>query len=154
MNGDDSIATKNILIQYVNLQREAKDLKRRVTKVRNKLEELEKGGTVLDSVRGSRPDGTIGSIRIEGFPSAEYNRNKESLKRYIKRLTKTEADLLEKLSDVEEYISGIPDSHLRLIIRLRVIDGKTWRQVANEIGGNNTEDGVRMTFKRFYDELE
>jgi len=154
MNGDDSIATKNILIQYVNLQREAKDLKRRVTKVRNKLEELEKGGTVLDSVRGSRPDGTIGSIRIEGFPSAEYNRNKESLKRYIKRLTKTEADLLEKLSGVEEYISGIPDSHLRLIIRLRVIDGKTWRQVANEIGGNNTEDGVRMTFKRFYDELE
>ena len=154
MNGGDSIATKNILIQYVNLQREAKDLKRRVAKVRNKLEELEKGGTVLDSVRGSRPDGTIGSIRIEGFPSAEYNRNKESLKRYVRRLEKTKSDLLDMLSDLEEYISGIPDSHLRLIIRLRVIDGKTWRQVANEIGGNNTEDGVRMTFKRFYDELE
>ena len=112
------------------MQEEAKDLSRRIARARNKLEELESGGTVIDSVRGSRSDGTIGSIRIEGFPSAEYNKNKESLKRYIKRLSKTESELLERLSEVEGYIAGIPDSQLRRIIRLRVIDKLTWQQVA------------------------
>ena len=138
----------------MDLQKEAKDLKKRISKVRNKLEELEQGGTVLDSVRGSRPDGTIGSIRIEGFPAAEHKRRKEALKRYVKKLSKNETELLEMLSDVEDYISGLPDSHLRTIVRLRIVDGLTWQQVAQRIGGGNTEDGVRMAFKRYYDELE
>ena len=153
MNGGDSIATRNILAQYVDMQEEAKDLSRRIARARSKLEELENGGTVIDSVRGSRPDGTIGSIRIEGFPNAEYNKNKEALKRYIKRLSKTESDLLERLSDVEGYIAGIPDSQLRRIIRLRVIDKLTWQQVAQQIGGDNTADGVRMMFNRFFEKL-
>lgn len=153
MNGGDSIATRNILAQYVDMQEEAKDLSRRIARARSKLEELENGGTVIDSVRGSRPDGTIGSIRIEGFPNAEYNKNIEALKRYIKRLSKTESELLERLSDVEGYIAGIPDSQLRRVIRLRVIDKLTWQQVAQQIGGDNTADGVRMMFNRFFEKL-
>lgn len=138
----------------MNLQKEAKDLRQRISNVRNKLEELERGGTVLDSVRGSRPDGTIGSIRIEGFPSAEYNRRKDALKRYVKRLSVTEGKLLDKLEGVEEYIANIPDSQLRMIIRYRVIDGMSWKKVAMKMGGGNTEDGVRMAYRRYFDGLK
>lgn len=50
---------------------------------------------------------------------------------------------------LNRYIASIPDSFTRQIIRLRFVDGLTWRQVAQNVGGNNTEDGVRKTVNRF-----
>lgn len=50
---------------------------------------------------------------------------------------------------LNRYIASIPDSFTRQIIRLRFVDGLTWRQVAQNIGGNNTEDGVKKACYRF-----
>lgn len=47
------------------------------------------------------------------------------------------------------YIAGIDDSLMRQIISLRYINGLEWRQVAEHIGGNNTEDSVRKAVNRF-----
>lgn len=48
-----------------------------------------------------------------------------------------------------EYINSIDDSFMRQIIFYRNVSCMSWRQVAAEIGGNNTEDGIRMLYNRF-----
>ena len=144
--------TKEILIQYADMREEVKDLQRRIASTRKKLEELRNSGTVIDSVKGTRKDGTFGSIKIEGFPSMEYGKRRAALLNYIDKLQKKEMELLDLLNQSEEFIETIQDSRLRMIVRLRVVDDLTWQQVANRIGGGNTPDGVRMIFNRFFDE--
>ena len=51
--------------------------------------------------------------------------------------------------EILEYIFSINDSHIRRIMRLRHIELKSWVQVANAIGGNNTADSVRKMHDRF-----
>ena len=51
--------------------------------------------------------------------------------------------------EILEYIFSINDSQMRRIMRLRHIELKSWLQVANAIGGNNTADSVRKMHDRF-----
>lgn len=50
---------------------------------------------------------------------------------------------------VIEYIENIDDSMIRQIVFLRSVSCMTWNQVADEIGGNNSENSVRMLYNRF-----
>lgn len=54
--------------------------------------------------------------------------------------------------EILEYIFSINDSQIRRIMRLRHIELKSWLQVANAIGGNNTADSVRMMHDRYLKE--
>lgn len=54
--------------------------------------------------------------------------------------------------EIFEYIFSINDSQMRRIMRLRHIELKSWLQVANIIGGNNTADSVRMAHDRYLKE--
>ena len=54
--------------------------------------------------------------------------------------------------EILEYIFSINDSQIRRIMRLRHIELKSWLQVANIIGGNNTADSVRKMHDRFLQE--
>lgn len=54
--------------------------------------------------------------------------------------------------EIFEYIFSINDSQIRRIMRLRHIELKSWLQVANIIGGNNTADSVRMMHDRYLKE--
>lgn len=54
--------------------------------------------------------------------------------------------------EILEYIFSINDSQIRRIMRLRHIELKSWLQVANAIGGNNTADSVRMAHDRYLKE--
>ena len=56
--------------------------------------------------------------------------------------------------EILEYIFSINDSQIRRIMRLRHIELKSWLQVANAIGGNNTADSVRMAHDRFLKDQE
>ena len=54
-----------------------------------------------------------------------------------------------ELSRLNRYIDSIEDSHIRMIMSLRYINGLSWRQVAFSIGGGNTEDSVRKIHDRY-----
>ena len=54
--------------------------------------------------------------------------------------------------EILENIFSINDSQIRRIMRLRHIELKSWLQVANAIGGNNTADSVRKMHDRFLQE--
>lgn len=61
-------------------------------------------------------------------------------------------DEIQRLRDeAVEYIYSIPDSLTRQIVYYRCVSLMSWRRVAYEVGGNNTPDGVRKVYDRFFD---
>lgn len=54
-----------------------------------------------------------------------------------------------ELSRLIKLIEGIEDSHTRNIITLSLVDGVSYRDIAQRIGGYNTADSVRKTVERF-----
>ena len=139
--------SKEILIQYSDLQEEVKEVRERINKTEDQIAKIEKDGNVVDSVCGG--NGGIQHFKIEGFPYPEYSRKKTLLYARKATLASLEMELLETLNQVEEFIASVDDSRMRRIITLRFIDNLSWNKVADRIGGNNTEDSVRKAFTRF-----
>lgn len=148
---------KKILIQYADMQQEVKDISRRIAEIERRLGSM-KGEIVSDTVKGTRKDGTIGPIRITGFPEANYQQQKSSLEKLRRKLKQTEEELLEAMTQTEEFIDGIESSELRIMFRLYYMDGLTWVQTAHAMNSmfrkkHYTEDGCRMKNARFFKEL-
>lgn len=153
--------SKEILIQYSNLQEEIKEIRKKIEKLEDKIpkiqkriNEIEKGETVKDKVRGGL--GGLQSYNIEGVPIKEYEKRKTDLlsKKLLLNSRKStlellEFDLLQKTNEVEEFIASIDDSRMRRIINLRFIENLSWNRVADCIGGGNTEGSIKMAFQRF-----
>ena len=153
--------TKHILDQYSDLRKEIEEVQEKIDKlnveipkIEKRIHEIENGEKVKDKVRGG--DGGNQSFNIEGIPIKEYEQKKTAL--YSKKLLliqrKTTLELLkleieQKKNDVEEYIASIDDSRMRRIVNMRFIDNLSWNQVADRIGGGNTEGSVKMAFQRF-----
>ena len=140
------MVSKEILIQYSDLQQECKEVREKIEKLERQIAKIEADGAVVDKVRGGL--GGLQSFKIEGFPYPEYSRKKTLLYARKATLSELEMELLETLNDVEKFIASISDSHIRRIVNLRVIDGLSWNEVARKIGGN-TEDSVKKAFYRF-----
>ena len=139
--------SKEILVQYADLQKERKEVREKIEKLEKQIAKIEEDGAVIDKVRGG--DGGLQSFKIEGFPYPEYSRKKTLLYMRKATLSELEMELIETLNEVEEFITTIKDSHMRRIISLRVVDGLSWNKVADRIGGGNTDDSVRKAFDRF-----
>ena len=142
--------SKSVLKQYIDLQKEIDETKERINRTEKQLAAIEKSGTVIDSVTGGM--GGIQRYKIEGFPCAEYGKLKERLYMRKATLQSLENELMDKIGQVETFISSIEDSRMRRIISFRFVDGMSWRNVAMNIGGSNNEDSVRMAFNRFMEE--
>ena len=154
---------KNILNQYLSEKEEINELRskieylqKRIPKLEERIAEIEEGHTVKDKVRGG--EGGLQSFVIEGVPCDEYNDKKAELefKKKIlvqrKQLLHTqELDLILRTKEVEKYISTIDDSFTRRIISLRVLDGMKWNQIAQKIGGGNSESCVKSIYHRFWE---
>lgn len=154
--------TKEILIEYCELRQEAADLRLRIERDQRRLSEMqEKGYVVSDTVKGTRKDGTIGPIKITGFPEPTYEDTKAMLKKRIAKLEIVESDLLAAVNKVDDYIETIPKSELRQIFRLYYLDDLTWAQVALQMNVRYpkkrmkyTEDGCRMKHNRYLEKVK
>ena len=133
--------TKEILKQCRDIREEIKDLNKRI-------EKLNKSNSIItDSVRGSS----------KYFPYTEHNyviagvNAKKELKKdiCIKKREELKKELEQVLENVTVYIDNLPNSRLRRIFRYRYEDNMGWRQIAFEMGGNVTEDSVRMEHDRY-----
>lgn len=139
--------SKEILIQYSDLQEEVKEVRERIDKTEKQISKIEEEGNVVDSVSGG--NGGTQHFKIEGFPYPEYSRKKTLLYARKATLASLEMELMETLNQVEEFISSVNDSRMRRIITLRFNDNLPWLKVAERLGGNSTADSVRMEFNRF-----
>lgn len=144
------MVSKEILVQYADLQQECKEVREKIEKLEKQIDKIESEGNVIDKVTGGL--GGLQSFKIEGFPYPEYSRKKTLLYARKATLSELEMKLLEALNEVEEFIAGVKDSHVRRIISLRVVDGLSWNKVADRIGGGNTEGSVKMAFQRYMQE--
>lgn len=141
------MVSKEILMQYTDLQQEVKELREQIDRIENQLDKIKEEGSVKDSVKGG--SGGIQHFVVEGFPVPSYSRKSSILRERKQKLEQREIKLLETLNQVEEFIESVNDSCIRRIINARVVDGLTWQQVASRLGGNNTEESVKQAFHRF-----
>jgi hypothetical protein len=145
--------TKDILAQYCDLKEEVKDLRNRIDHLEKQIKRIEDDGIVTDSVtcgkKGKKP---LGTVKISGFPNAEYSHKKTRLYLNKAQLENAEFELLETTSEIEDYIQSLTDSRMRRIIRHRFVDNLTWYQVAMKMGGKTTEESVKKEFQRFMTE--
>ena len=137
---------KNVLAQYVDLVQEAEEVKRRIEDAEKTMRRLQEEGEVTDTVKGG--EGGIQHFTITGFPSRDYSRMRTLLLTRQATLISLKSEIEQSINDVLEFINSIEDSHDRRIVTLRVIDGMSWKQVARQMGGPNTEEGVRQAYLR------
>lgn len=148
---------KEVLIQYCEMKEEIRDIRKRIKELDKFLSEPHR---VSDTVKGTRRDGTIGSIKVTGYPVPEYYRKQALRERYKKLLEQKETELLELTCQAEEFIEGIPKSEVRIMFRLYYLDGLPWWKVAQAMNRmfpkrrvKFTEDGCRMRNNRFFEEF-
>lgn len=153
--------TKKILIQYCELREEIKDLRERIEKDELRLQRIEEEGVVTDTVTGTRKDGTIGTIKITGFPLPEYSRVKTMIKERIVKLHILENGFQETVNAIDDFINRIPRSDLRQMFRLYYIDDMTWSRVAINMNDRfpkkrikYTEESCRKRHDRYLEKLE
>jgi hypothetical protein len=140
---------KNVLAQYDDLLREKKEVEQRIANVKADIRKIEEEGEVTDMVVGGY--GGTQHFTITGYPVRDITRKKAILRHKEIILNGLKNEIEAVINDVQAFINGIEDSHVRRIVSMRYIDGMTWRQIACNIGGGNSEDAVRKTVERYLD---
>lgn len=136
---------KNILLQIADTTKEIEDLKRRIAETKKKQEKYAKL-IVSDTVKGTRSDGTYGTIKITGIDYKDAGYQEKLLERRLQSMQGLLQKLEKQQAEAEEYIECIEDSRLRQIVRYKCIDGMNWQQVAKQM--HSSPDGCRMEFNR------
>lgn len=89
-----------------------------------------------------------------GIPKNPTPRNSTEEK-YIKAMCDKEkyeriiAASEERIALIEKYISDIKSKRTRLIFEMHVFDNKKFWKIAMDLGGENTEESVKMIFYRY-----
>lgn len=151
---------KNVLIQYMEMKEEIKDLRRRIHENERELTKLE-NMIVTDSVtRGKRGKKPLGTVKITGRPTAAIGMKQSLLKKRNKKLEVSEAELLELTSQAEEYIEMIPKSELRIMFRLYFLDGMSYLKVAKQMNCmfpkrdiKYTDENVKKRIQRYFENV-
>jgi DNA-directed RNA polymerase specialized sigma subunit len=68
---------------------------------------------------------------ISGYDSRGYSKK---VKRLQKQLQRKLDELMDERARIEEYIENIDNATIRIILRLRYINGLGWNQIGNELG--------------------
>ena len=155
---------KEILVRYIELSVEAESLHesiekttRRIERCERQLHDMRQAGTVRDRVYGG--EGGIQGYNIEGFPNTKYAQTENKLRQCLAMLNKLRADyaeaefnVLSLTDDILTFIDAIPDTEadVRVIARLRCIDGLSWQEIAERLGGCYNAESARKKFYRFF----
>jgi len=99
--------------------------------------------------------GSPSSPQLTGMPHAP-NRNDSKVERLVAEIVDLQAIIaarqiqcIHERARLERWINDIPDSLTRLVFHYRFVDGLNWIQVAQRIGGGNTEGGVKKRCYRY-----
>lgn len=125
------MVSKEILIQYSDLQEEIKQIRTDIQKTEDDIAKLLEEGTVCDKVKGGL--GGIQGFKIEGFPVPAFERRKRILRKKMDRLIDKENELLELTESIEIFIDNIPVSRDRRIFHAIYFEDKTQQQIAREL---------------------
>lgn len=123
----------DLLKQYDDLKDEQKQTKKTIERLERELAMIIME-PVTDSVKGTRADGTYGSIKITGIAYPELDKKRKQLQHRIDVEHDIESQIEELIVKIEEQITSINDSEVRKLVRLRYIEGKSWRAIGRSYG--------------------
>ena len=127
--------TIELLNQYRSLQREIKYLEKKL----RSMEDSALHDSVLSSNSG--PDYALHEISVYGSTAKK--------RKYEKMYKRRKVSAERHRDSIESFIDSAEDSMMRQILTLRFIEGKSWQRVADEVGGNNTENSVKKRCHRY-----
>lgn len=122
------------------LLRERDELARKIEKLYQRIEQLP---DVYDKVQASQAD--FPYIEIHVPVKAKPARETAQINRLIRLQEKRKAEAIRTLIEIEEYIQTIEDSEDRQIFELIFLDGKTYREVGEELNLDYTTVAKRIT---------
>ncbi len=122
-----------------HLPKEAARLERRIAELRCRAEQVV-------------PSGGGGGSR--GGASDKVGSNAAKIADLTKELENSRQKAIDEEMRAMLFVESLTDARLRLIIQLFFIDGLSWRRVADEIGGHETENSCKQYCKRKLKELE
>ncbi len=64
-------------------------------------------------------------------------------------IVRLEGECEREKTAITNFADGIEDDHIRMIIRLRFLHALTWKEVADVVGGRNSENSVKSACYRF-----
>lgn len=68
-----------------------------------------------------------------------------------RRVAALQAKVDDQAVEVRNFIAGVQDDQMKIILSLRYIRGLTWIEVALVLGGRNTGSGVKSAVRRFFE---
>jgi septation ring formation regulator EzrA len=96
-----------------------------------------------------RLDRRLHELRLE-LANDENISLKNDIAELYATLEKLHKRQLMKEAVITKWLETIDDAQVRLSVQLHYIDGYTWNEVADEIGGGNTEDSCRKYVSRYF----
>ena len=127
MTFEDLISVHSINIEIKKIQEEIQQLRQQNFYKPNIISDMPRGGTGKDML-------------------VEYV---EESKRLDDTLNYSLRKLHQKRAEIEEFICGIVDNDIRLIVRLRCINGMDWADIGAELGMDR-----RTASRKFHSFLE
>ena len=91
----------------------------------------------------------VGGGAKGGAPSDRVAQRAERTILLEQRISERKDEIQRLRDEAVQFISDIPDSLTRLVVYKRCVALMSWRRVAYEVGGDNTEENVRQIYSRF-----
>lgn len=130
--------TRDELKQIYYLNREQKVLERELERLRGR-----------SLIQSPQPFSTHGS-----GVSDKVGRLAEQCVDLERLIREKQREFQQQRDKAVEYIYSIPDSLTRQVVYYRCVSLFSWKRVAYEVGGRNTEESVRKVYKRFFEKQE
>lgn len=101
----------------------------------------------------------IGSSKIAGIPITSSSNNSNPTERIGMKLAKSKTTLenktdklLDELNKIEDFLNTVDDGEIRIIIRKRFIEGKTWKEVSKDIIADRSTPYYKL--KKYLNSME
>ena len=125
---------------------ELRDMRFHIKRLKRRIAEIESAALPQSPKTDNSPGGTHGN------PS-KTERVVEKTERHKAALYALKEDYERRVSELETEIYSLDDEHIKAILISRFVDARSWVQVAHEVGGGNTADGVRKACFRFFQKI-
>lgn len=136
---------KDILKQYIDACEAVKETEEQIRQLRKNRKTV-----VVDAVKGSMHDFPFAekSFKVTGIAHSVLE-NPGQLDREELILEERKAAAAQIKSQVEAWLNTMP-VRMQRIIRYRIFEKMSWRQVAVKMGRHATENGLKKEFERFF----
>lgn len=136
---------KDILKQYIDACEAVKETEEQIRQLQKNRKTV-----VVDAVKGSMHDFPFAakSFKVTGIDHSVLE-DPGQLDREELILEERKAAAAQIKSQVEAWLNTIP-VRMQRIIRYRIFEKMSWRQVAVKMGRHATENGLKKEFERFF----